>query len=69
MGASLLTHRQREVVVLIAAGYTNRRVAETFAISERTVEHHVAAIMARLKLASRTQIAIWALKHLPFPER
>ncbi|HLW02398.1 MAG TPA: tetratricopeptide repeat protein [Ktedonobacterales bacterium] len=63
-----LTMREREVVALITAGCTNRTIAATLAISERTVEHHVARILAKLELASRAQVAVWAVKHLPLPE-
>jgi DNA-binding NarL/FixJ family response regulator len=36
-------------------------IAERLVISERTVEHHVANILAKLDVASRVQIATWAL--------
>jgi DNA-binding CsgD family transcriptional regulator len=55
-----LTEREREVAALIAQGATNRAIAETLVISERTVERHVANIFAKLDLSSRTQIAVLA---------
>ena len=63
-----LTPRQREVAALIAAGCANRTIAAQLAISERTVENHVARILAKLELTSRTQIAIWAVKQLQLSE-
>jgi predicted ATPase/DNA-binding SARP family transcriptional activator/DNA-binding CsgD family transcriptional regulator len=51
-----LTPREREVAALIAAGHTNREIAAKLVISERTVDTHVARILAKLKLTSRTQI-------------
>jgi predicted ATPase/DNA-binding CsgD family transcriptional regulator/DNA-binding XRE family transcriptional regulator len=57
-----LTDREREVAALIAHGATNRAIAETLVISERTVERHVANIFAKLDLNSRTQIAVFAVE-------
>jgi predicted ATPase/DNA-binding CsgD family transcriptional regulator/transcriptional regulator with XRE-family HTH domain len=56
-----LTEREREVAALVAQGCSNRVMAERLVISERTVEHHVANILAKLDVASRVQIATWAL--------
>lgn len=57
-----LTEREREVAALIAQGATNRAIAETLIISERTVERHVANIFAKLDVGSRTQIAAFAVE-------
>jgi DNA-binding NarL/FixJ family response regulator len=48
-----------EVVLLVARGLTNRRVALELAISERTVENHVRKILKKLGFRSRVQIAAW----------
>jgi non-specific serine/threonine protein kinase len=56
-----LTGRQREVAALVAQGLTNREIAEALIVSERTVHSHVRAILNRLALTSRTQIASWAV--------
>jgi DNA-binding NarL/FixJ family response regulator len=58
-----LTPREREVVVLLARGHTNRQIAEQLIISERTADGHVAHILAKLNLASRAQAAVWAAEH------
>jgi ATP/maltotriose-dependent transcriptional regulator MalT len=55
-----LTSREREVAVLIAGGCSNREIAETLVVSERTVETHVGSILAKLGLDSRRQVALWA---------
>jgi non-specific serine/threonine protein kinase len=60
--AGRLTAREREVATLIAQGATNRAIAETLVISERTVERHVANIFAKLDVGSRTQIAAFAVE-------
>jgi predicted ATPase/DNA-binding CsgD family transcriptional regulator len=64
-----LTDREREVATLIAQGATNRTIAETLVISERTVERHVANIFAKLDLSSRTQIAVLAVETGLAPRR
>ena len=58
-----LTHREREVAVLIARGYSNPRIGAELVVSRRTVEAHVTAILTKLGLASRTEIAVWAVEH------
>lgn len=57
---AVLTRRQREVAVLVARGFTNRRISSEMAISENTVANHVAAILDRLDASARSQIAAWA---------
>lgn len=57
-----LTPRQLEVLRLVAEGHSNRAIAERLSVSERTVEHHVAHILERLELSSRTAAAMFALR-------
>ena len=52
-----LTRREREVLPLVARGLSNRQIADALSIGERTVESHVASILAKWGLASRTQLA------------
>jgi FixJ family two-component response regulator len=42
------------LIVLIAQGLTNRQIAETLIVSERTIDSHVRTILNRLALTSRT---------------
>jgi pimeloyl-ACP methyl ester carboxylesterase len=58
-----LTRREREVVALVAQGRTNREIADSLVISERTAENHIRHVLNRLGLRSRTQIAAWAVEH------
>lgn len=56
-----LTPREREVLTLIARGDTNRRIAERFGISPRTVETHRESLMAKLQIhtvAGLTRLAL-----------
>ena len=50
-----LTTRQRELLELVAGGYTNRQIAKTLDISESTVKNHLHAMFGRLGVSSRSQ--------------
>ncbi|MFB1046229.1 ATP-binding protein [Streptomyces chrestomyceticus] len=54
--SAALTRREREVAGLVAAGLSNRRIAERLVISKRTVDAHVEHILGKLGYASRAQI-------------
>jgi non-specific serine/threonine protein kinase len=56
--ASALTRREREVATLVAQGLTNREIAETLVLSERTVEAHVMHVLTKLGVRSRAQAAV-----------
>jgi DNA-binding CsgD family transcriptional regulator len=58
-----LTRREEDVAALVALGLTNREISTKLSISERTAGNHVASILKKLRLRSRTQIAIWATEH------
>lgn len=58
-----LTNREREIAALIAAGKSNREIAERLVLSERTVVTHITSILNKLGFTSRTQIAVWANEH------
>ncbi len=57
-----LTAREHEVLVLIAAGLSNREIAHRLSISERTARTHVSSILDKLGLRSRTQAALYAIQ-------
>jgi DNA-binding NarL/FixJ family response regulator len=57
-----LTPREREVLGLVAQGASNRQIAQTLVVSERTARTHVSAILSKLGLVSRTQAALWAVR-------
>ena len=62
-GAGPLTRREREVAAMVAAGLTNRQIAQRLFISERTAEGHVERIRDKLGVRSRTEVATWAVAH------
>jgi predicted ATPase/DNA-binding CsgD family transcriptional regulator len=51
-----LSAREREVATLVAAGKSNRAISEALFLSERTVEHHVSAILNKLNVHSRVEL-------------
>jgi DNA-binding NarL/FixJ family response regulator len=55
-----LTTREREVLRLIARGYTYREVAKELFISVKTVETHVSSVLRKLQLSTRHQLTRWA---------
>ncbi|HWH34039.1 MAG TPA: response regulator transcription factor [Acidimicrobiales bacterium] len=58
-----LTGREVEVLALVAAGHTNRQVADSLTISERTVGRHLSNIFVKLGVSSRTAAAAFAYEH------
>jgi NarL family two-component system response regulator LiaR len=58
-----LTEREREVLGLIARGFTNRQIADDLHITEGTVKGHVSNILSKLHLQDRTQAALFAVRN------
>ena len=58
-----LTAREREVLEHIAAGRSNREIAKSLQLAEKTVKTHVSNILMKLGVADRTQAALWAVRH------
>ncbi len=60
-----LTSREREVLVLIGHGMTNREIAQSLAVSTKTVDKHRSRVMSKLRLDSRAALIRYAVeKHL-----
>jgi DNA-binding NarL/FixJ family response regulator len=55
-----LTNREREVLRLIAQGYTYKEIARELFISIKTVESHVSSVLRKLQLSTRHQLTRWA---------
>ena len=61
-GVAALTARERDVLVLVAEGRSNRDIGRILSIGERTVQTHLGNVLTKLDLASRTQAALWAVR-------
>lgn len=57
-----LSAREREVAMLVAQGRSNREIAASLVVSERTAEVHVSNILGKLGFTTRVQIAAWAVE-------
>ncbi|MGW2213523.1 response regulator [Nonomuraea sp. NPDC001684] len=62
-GPAPLTEREREVLALIAAGRSNREIARSLAVAEKTVKTHVSNVLMKLGVQDRTQAALYAVRH------
>jgi len=62
-GLEALTGREREVLAEIAKGRSNREIARTLGVSEKTVKAHVSSVLAKLGVQDRTQAALLAVRH------
>jgi DNA-binding NarL/FixJ family response regulator len=61
--ANPLTPREQQVVKLVAEGQTNKQIAETLVISEKTVERHRANILEKLGMRDRVELTRYAIRH------
>ncbi|WP_428717097.1 response regulator [Undibacterium curvum] len=58
-----LTPRERETMICLARGESNKEIARTLDVAESTVKIHVQNILKKLNLSSRVQIAVYAVEH------
>ncbi len=58
-----ISDREREVLALVARGFTNRQIAEDLVISENTARNHVSRILDKLGLSRRSEAAAFAAQH------
>jgi two-component system nitrate/nitrite response regulator NarL len=58
-----LSEREREIIVAIAQGCTNREVAEKLSISEDTVKHHLSRIFDKTGVSTRLELALFAVRN------
>jgi DNA-binding NarL/FixJ family response regulator len=63
----VLTPREREVLQLIARGYTYRESAEELFLSVKTIETHVSAVLRKLQLSNRRELTRWASERRLLP--
>ncbi len=58
-----LTPRERQVVQLVVAGCSNDRIAERLQIRPQTVKNQLSRIYAKMGVATRVQLAVYAVRH------
>jgi DNA-binding NarL/FixJ family response regulator len=59
----VLTRREREILVLVAEGHSNRELARRLWVTEQTVKFHLSNIYRKLDVANRTEASRWAHRH------
>lgn len=59
---SSLTAREREILVLVSQGKSNRRVASSLGISEKTVRNHLSAVFSKVGASDRTQAVVMGIR-------
>ena len=64
-----LTEREREVLTLIARGYTNKQIADALTVTEKTARNHVSHILEKLGLSRRSEAAAFAVEHKLVPPK
>jgi DNA-binding NarL/FixJ family response regulator len=58
-----ITSRERQVIALIGAGYTNKDLARKLGISEHTAKHHLTNIFNKLGVSNRLELVLYAIDH------
>jgi two-component system response regulator DevR len=69
VAGSELTEREREVLVLVARGYTNKQIAQALYVTEKTARNHVSHILEKLGLSRRSEAAAFAHENKLVPPR
>ncbi|HWI62594.1 MAG TPA: response regulator transcription factor [Symbiobacteriaceae bacterium] len=60
---SVLTPREKEILILVAEGFTNAEIAKKLYISEKTVQTHRSNILDKLNIHDRTELVRYAIRH------
>lgn len=63
-----LSPREREVLALVAQGHSNKAIADALYVSPNTVKTHVTALLNKLEVDTRVQLAALAVRHADWPE-
>jgi two-component system, NarL family, response regulator DevR len=63
-----LSAQERQVLVLLAEGLTNRQIAERMYLAEKTIKNYVTSVLAKMGLTRRTEAAVYAARHLKHDE-
>src|SRR5262245_49098920 len=63
-----LTERESQILAQVARGFTNKEIARTLTLSEKTVKHHMTNVMQKLRVRNRVEAAMVYRKQLPAPK-
>jgi two-component system, NarL family, response regulator DevR len=58
-----LTPQERRLAVHLAAGLTNRQIADLMLLSEKTIKNYLTSVLAKMGMKHRTQVAVYAVQH------
>lgn len=59
-----LTHREKQILNMVATGATNEEIADRLFVSRHTVKTHLYHVYKKINVPSRLQAALWATKNL-----
>jgi two-component system nitrate/nitrite response regulator NarL len=62
-GQSPLSPRERQVLIALAEGKSNKLIARQYGLSEATIKVHLKSVLRKIGKHNRTQAAIWAIEH------
>ena len=57
------THKEKEIITLVAEGMNNKEIAEKLFLSEGTVRNYLSSILEKLEVRDRTQLVVYYYKH------
>jgi two-component system nitrate/nitrite response regulator NarL len=63
-----LSNREEQILKALVHGYSNKMIARMHSVTEATVKAHMKTILRKIRVANRTQAAIWALRNSSFSE-
>jgi two-component system response regulator DevR len=63
-----LTAQERQVLLLLAEGLTNRQIADRLFLAEKTIKNYVTSVLSKMGMTRRTEAAVYAARHLPSEE-
>lgn len=62
---AILSPREKEVLILVAAGHTNKAIADELYLSPNTIKTHVSSLLMKLRAETRVQLAVMAAQLVP----
>jgi len=65
---SRLSSQERQVLLLLVEGLTNRQIAQRMFLAEKTIKNYVTSMLSKMGMGSRTEAAVYAARHLDEPD-